>query len=881
MQNVDEEPDKLEDHQVKEVKGMQKAELSRLRILHLSLMVCFVLWLPCFAAAQTQEIDDGLAWLIADQNSGGSWGDPDTTGFRDTAVAVDVLQKLREKGAAYDAAFDYLQSEIPLNTDQLARKAMVLVREGLAAPEINDLFAGQNAVETDVGRPNYPEGGWGPAQGYATDCLDTSLALDALYGAGLAGGLAVYDETVAAGEEQSFQFELPEGATSLSVVITALSGEIRFQLKPGVPPGPGDPYYSLTSAPISLSGLPVVAGTNYIKVTGVATSSTYSFEVSYVVDGFDSLTLLTPVNYLKASQNVDGGWGLARGADSSLFLTSRVLISLQSYESFYGLSLEVLDGVSWLGSNQNVDGGFGALGSTVYETALAYVALARSDISSLAAQNALAFLLASQQTNGSWNDDPYDTAVALWALWTSRGEIDTDSDGVPDNIDNCPDDMNSDQLNTDGDWWGDVCDDDDDNDGLSDDFEINQAGTNPLLADSDYDGINDDLEDFDFDGISNIDEETAGSHPQRPDKDLVAGLNLFGYPVAVSAGYSAYDLLYDLGDETEVSSIQRYNRASGEMESVYYATGIAAGVDFDVTNTEGYYVYMNSPKTITFVGDISCPTVGLVPGFNIAAMSCVPPGYSSYDLLQTVGEPGEVAGIQHFNTQNGQFETTGYFEGQAAGTEFGIVHGTSYLIHMGVAADIAPFLTGPVVQITSPADGALVTESSITVSGTVSDSLATVTVNSLPATVTGNSFTVSDVPLTEGENTITALARDSNNLTGSHSISVTLEAADYVISKGGSVSDSDRFQADAAVLDQVAYYTENQIGVPPSITYTTTGVTRVTATEMEISFTIAVSPSATEGFYDFQVEYGLLDSSFNPLGPLTGNVFDFRVKVVP
>jgi hypothetical protein len=43
-----------------------------------------------------------------------------------------------------------------------------------------------------------------------------------------------------------------------------------------------------------------------------------------------------------------------------------------------------------------------------------------------------------------------------------------DGDGIPDNIDNCPLIPNADQLDTDHDSLGDLCDEDDDNDGLPD-----------------------------------------------------------------------------------------------------------------------------------------------------------------------------------------------------------------------------------------------------------------------------------------------------------------------------------------------------------------------------------------------------------------------------
>jgi hypothetical protein len=87
---------------------------------------------------------------------------------------------------------------------------------------------------------------------------------------------------------------------------------------------------------------------------------------------------------------------------------------------------------------------------------------------------------------------------------------DDDNDGIPDTIilafggslvpadgsmalDNCQFDVNTNQQDTDKDTQGDVCDLDDDNDGLSDLTEAT-LGTNPLSADSDNDGIPDAIE---------------------------------------------------------------------------------------------------------------------------------------------------------------------------------------------------------------------------------------------------------------------------------------------------------------------------------------------------------------------------------------------------
>ena len=119
---------------------------------------------------------------------------------------------------------------------------------------------------------------------------------------------------------------------------------------------------------------------------------------------------------------------------------------------------------------------------------------------------------------------------------------DSDGDTVGDNGDNCPVDANEDQLDTDQDSVGNVCDDDDDNDTLTD-TEEEALGTNPLLADSDQDTVDDAADncpldanqdqldtdqdsagnvcdsDDDNDGISDAEEETNGTNPLLADSD--------------------------------------------------------------------------------------------------------------------------------------------------------------------------------------------------------------------------------------------------------------------------------------------------------------------------------------------------------------------------
>lgn len=86
-------------------------------------------------------------------------------------------------------------------------------------------------------------------------------------------------------------------------------------------------------------------------------------------------------------------------------------------------------------------------------------------------------------------------------------EKDTDGDGVIDKNDNCPNVSNPDQGDVDGDKIGDVCDSDDDNDGLTDTKE-KEIGTNPVDPDTDDDGV--------LDGQDNC---PLVANPSQNDKD--------------------------------------------------------------------------------------------------------------------------------------------------------------------------------------------------------------------------------------------------------------------------------------------------------------------------------------------------------------------------
>ena len=97
---------------------------------------------------------------------------------------------------------------------------------------------------------------------------------------------------------------------------------------------------------------------------------------------------------------------------------------------------------------------------------------------------------------------------------------DQDGDGVADGFDNCVAVANVDQLDNEGDGVGDVCDNDDDNDGIADADDPNPfTPDGTLVQDTDEDGVPDDRDAFPEDPSESLDTDLDGLGNNQDDDD--------------------------------------------------------------------------------------------------------------------------------------------------------------------------------------------------------------------------------------------------------------------------------------------------------------------------------------------------------------------------
>lgn len=157
------------------------------------------------------------------------------------------------------------------------------------------------------------------------------------------------------------------------------------------------------------------------------------------------------------------------------------------------------------------------------------------------------------------------------------------------------------------------------------------------------------------------------------------GANLFAYPVTPGSTYSAADLLEDLNNQENVSSIQHYNTETGIFETSVWKNNITSGADFPIQAEEGYIVHTSASFTYLVSGDRICPQVPLTSGLTVAAFPCAGDGYDAHQLLQDLGSAAIAVKTQ---SPADRSVLTAIRENDViSGDNFSIEHGHSYLVY--------------------------------------------------------------------------------------------------------------------------------------------------------------------------------------------------------
>jgi len=263
------------------------------------------------ASAEHAALGRGILWLIANQDASGLWGTAKNTPFRDATVVVTAVSTVIPGcfSSSISDALGAINSTPTTSVDYLARQILA----NASANSGIDLAGLANNL---AGRQN-TDGGWAYSKRYASNLLETALALQALKS-------AAYANTTVLGAGVSY----------------------------------------LTSQQNADHGWAFTAGdTSRVFYTAQALTALAALRGDFNV----APQIQSGTTWLKTQDHGDGGFGTGR--TSNAHETALALLTLAKVDS---LAPEVAPARAYLEATQRPDGSWGL---DAYSTALAVLAL--------------------------------------------------------------------------------------------------------------------------------------------------------------------------------------------------------------------------------------------------------------------------------------------------------------------------------------------------------------------------------------------------------------------------------------------------------------------------------------------------------------------------
>jgi hypothetical protein len=195
---------------------------------------------------------------------------------------------------------------------------------------------------------------------------------------------------------------------------------------------------------------------------------------------------------------------------------------------------------------------------------------------------------------GNATSDPISWSFVIKADPTPPDNADTDNDGIPNNVDNCPWSANPGQEDLDADAIGDVCDDDVDGDGVLNITDNCLLTYNPDQEDINTDGIGDACQDL----TEIIEPSIEGFHFYENYPNPFSGKTTLTYVVPVESRI-IMKVLDIVGNEIEI--LMNQNVIPGTWEITWDAGNYSNGIYFCTIYAEAIDTNDIMVKTIKMV----------------------------------------------------------------------------------------------------------------------------------------------------------------------------------------------------------------------------------------------------------------------------------------